>query len=153
MYILKFQRYLLLRGWCFHHAYIATTDGHVLMLYWGSGRICWPSCDYQAWDFSADSRILKFRGEKKYWFKCIKTAVFDTRNPKSPYRGRGALPHPPPLGRYASLDTLSMRSLAKLSSSFFKYFLSLSSWIIEGQNRYLFHTRYSCPNSALLQSM
>ena len=50
--------------------------------------------------------------------ECIKTAVFDTRNPKSPYRWRGPalLPHLPP--------ARSVRSLAKLSSSFFKYFLS-----------------------------
>ena len=64
---------------------------------------------------SADFEIL---GGKKN-LECIKTAVFDTRNPKSPYRGRGfrtPLPHTPP--------SRSTRSLAKLSSSFFKYFLS-----------------------------
>ena len=72
---------------------------------------------YQAWDFSADPRILKFWKIFFFFFEnltleCIKTAVFDTRNPKSPYRGRGPPPPPPPphtptppLGRYA-LSTL-----------------------------------------------
>ena len=35
--------------------------------------------------------------------ECIKTAVFDTRNPQSPYRGRGALHTHPPLGQFAPL--------------------------------------------------
>ena len=82
--------------------------------------------------FLRDPRILKFGGvgggnsspppETLFFFtlECIKTAVFDTRNPKSPYRGVGGGPAPlhthPPLGQFAP-------SL-KLSSSFFKYFLS-----------------------------
>ena len=49
---------------------------------------------------------------------------FDTRNPKSPYRQRGPapLPHPPPAWSLRSLDARSVRSLAKLSSSFFQIF-------------------------------
>ena len=91
--------------------------------------------EVQAWNFSAAPQIStdfeipegggikKKIGGKKFikienlTLECIKTAVFDTRNPKSPYRGRGLAPlHPPP--------AQSIRSLAKLSSSFFKYFLS-----------------------------
>ena len=82
----------------------------------------------QAWDFSADPRIsadFDIKKKKKLTLECIKTAVFDTRNPKSPYRGRGTSPPPtPPTRSLRSLNARSIRSLAKLSSSFFKYFLS-----------------------------
>ena len=45
----------------------------------------------------------------------MKTAVFDTRNPKSPYRGRGAIPHPTPTPRsVAMLPRRSVNSLPRL---------------------------------------
>ena len=44
--------------------------------------------------------------------ECIKTAAFDTRNPKSPYRGRGASPIPTPTPR--SVATLPRRSVNSL---------------------------------------
>ena len=53
--------------------------------------------------------------------ECIKTAVFDTRNPKSPTVGPPPTP-PPPTRSLRSLDARSIRSLAKLSSSFFQIF-------------------------------
>ena len=86
----------------------------------------------QAWDFSADFRGFWNSGEILFFFfffliqnftlECIKTTVFDTRNPKRSYCGRGGkqapLPHPPPAQSLRSLDTRSIRSLAKLSSPF-----------------------------------
>ena len=64
-------------------------------------------------DFCGFWKIYKLKT-----LECIKIAVFDTRNPKSSYRGKGVSPP------RRSLDARSIRFLAKLSSSFFKYFLS-----------------------------
>ena len=76
--------------------------------------------------------FLFFFPLKNLTLECIKTAVFDTRNPQSPYCGRGAspLPHPHPARLLRSLNARSIRSLAKLSSSFFKYFLSHPWWLL-----------------------
>ena len=103
----------------------------------GSKYCLWDIFQVPVWDFSADLRISaggggggggeeKEKEKEKTKIECIKTAVFDTRNPKSTYGGPSPLPHPPPTQSLCSLDARSIHSLAKLSSSFFKYFLSHS---------------------------
>ena len=75
--------------------------------------------NYQAWDFSADPWIFKFQKKKGG----EKVLFLIPEIPKVPTVGGGSatLPHPP--------HARSIRSLAKLSSSFFKYFPS-HPWLL-----------------------
>ena len=87
-------------------------DGHNCPRYVGQSAQSNCKCKWQAWDFSLD--LIYIFLIENLTLECIKTAVFDTRNPKSPP------PTPTPI-----------RSLAKLSSSFLQIFsVSSLKWFV-----------------------
>ena len=64
-------------------------------------------CIVQAWDFSVDFFPPPPPSPENLTLECIKTAVFDTINPKSPYRGRGASPLAPSLSYLPLFSNIS----------------------------------------------